>query len=1389
MTLSAGAGTLLVQSIDTAGNATAGTGHSYTLQTSGPSAIATVTALSADTGASGSDFITNVVSQTVSGTFTGALGAGEKIQVSADGGTTWVDATVGPGSSWSASGVTLSAGAGTLSVRSIDAANNTTAGTGHSYTLDATPPSETFPTVTLTSDTGASNADFITSNGGVHFAGTVADTGGAGIASVQVFNGATLLGTATVVGGNWSLDTTLAAGTYNNLKVTVTDLAGNANTTTNAQTLIVDAAPPSETFPTVTLTSDTGASNADFITSNGGVHFAGTVADTGGAGIASVQVFNGATLLGTATVVGGNWSLDTTLAAGTYNNLKVTVTDLAGNANTTTNAQTLIVDATPPSETFPTVTLTSDTGASNADFITSNGGVHFAGTVADTGGAGIASVQVFNGATLLGTATVVGGSWSLDTTLAAGTYNDLKVTVTAGNATAGTGHSYTLQTTGPSAVATVTALSADTGASGSDFITNVASQTVSGTFTGALGAGEKIQVSADGGTIWVDATVGPGSSWSASGVTLSAGAGTLSVRSIDAANNTTAGTGHSYTLDATPPSETFPTVTLTSDTGASNADFITSNGGVHFAGTVADTGGAGIASVQVFNGATLLGTATVVGGNWSLDTTLAAGTYNNLKVTVTDLAGNANTTTNAQTLIVDTTPPSETFPTVTLTSDTGASNADFITSNGGVHFAGTVADTGGAGIASVQVFNGATLLGTATVVGGNWSLDTTLAAGTYNNLKVTVTDLAGNANTTTNAQTLIVDATPPSETFPTVTLTSDTGASNADFITSNGGVHFAGTVADTGGAGIASVQVFNGATLLGTATVVGGNWSLDTTLAAGTYNNLKVTVTDLAGNANTTTNAQTLIVDATPPSAVATVTALSADTGTAGDFITSVAAQTVSGTFTGALAAGEKIQVSANGGTTWVDATVGPGSSWSASGVTLSAGAGTLLVQSIDTAGNATAGTGHSYTLQTSGPSAIATVTALSADTGASGSDFITNVVSQTVSGTFTGTLGAGEKIQVSADGGTTWVDATVGPGSSWSASGVTLSAGAGTLSVRSIDAANNTTAGTGHSYTLDATPPSETFPTVTLTSDTGASNADFITSNGGVHFAGTVADTGGAGIASVQVFNGATLLGTATVVGGNWSLDTTLAAGTYNNLKVTVTDLAGNANTTTNAQTLIVDTTPPSETFPTVTLTSDTGASNADFITSNGGVHFAGTVADTGGAGIASVQVFNGATLLGTATVVGGNWSLDTTLAAGTYNNLKVTVTDLAGNANTTTNAQTLIVDATPPSETFPTVTLTSDTGASNADFITSNGGVHFAGTVADTGGAGIASVQVFNGATLLGTATVVGGNWSLDTTLAAGTYNNLKVTVTDLAGNANTTTNAQTLIVDATPPSAVAQ
>src|SRR5262249_53628886 len=101
---------------------------------------------------------------------------------------------------------------------------------------------------------------------------------------------------------------------------------------------------------------------------------------------------------------------------------------------------------------------------------------------------------------------------------------------------------------------------------------------------------------------------------------------------------------------------------------------------------------------------------------------------------------------------------------------------------------------------------------------------------------------------------------------------------------------------------------------------------------------------------------------------------------------------------------------------------------------------------------------------------AEAAVTVLSWERARAKRDSITNVASQMVSGTYAGTLGANETIQVSSDG-STWINATASAGT-WSASGVTLSAGPGTLQVRTIDLAGNITSRTGHSYTLDISLP-----------------------------------------------------------------------------------------------------------------------------------------------------------------------------------------------------------------------------------------------------------------------------------------------------------------------------
>src|SRR4030095_14144628 len=147
------------------------------------------------------------------------------------------------------------------------------------------------------------------------------------------------------------------------------------------------------------------------------------------------------------------------------------------------------------------------------------------------------------------------------------------------------------------------------------------------------------------------------------------------------------------------------------------------------------------------------------------------------------------------------------------------------------------------------------------------------------------------------------------------------------------------------------------------------------------------------------------------------VTALSQDTGTAGDFITSVANQTVKGTYAGALAPGDVIQVSADG-SKWVGATAAAGT-WTAD-LTLSPGEHTLSVRTVDSAGHIVNGTGHAYELDLTAPSAVGQVTGLSQDTGTPG-DFITSVANQTVSGTYTGALATGDVIQVSADG-SKWV-------------------------------------------------------------------------------------------------------------------------------------------------------------------------------------------------------------------------------------------------------------------------------------------------------------------------------------------------------------------------------
>ena len=66
-----------------------------------------------------------------------------------------------------------------------------------------------------------------------------------------------------------------------------------------------------------------------------------------------------------------------------------------------------------------------------------------------------------------------------------------------------------------------------------------------------------------------------------------------------------------------------------------------------------------------------------------------------------------------------------------------------------------------------------------------------------------------------------------------------------------------------------------------------------------------------------------IAADTTPPSTTLSGLDISADSGVDGDFVTNTAAQTVTATLSAALALGEKLLGSADGGTTWTALTNG----------------------------------------------------------------------------------------------------------------------------------------------------------------------------------------------------------------------------------------------------------------------------------------------------------------------------------------------------------------------------------------------------------------------------------------------------------------------------------
>ena len=182
-------------------------------------------AFSADTGSSGTDFITNTPTQAISGTLSGALGLGDVVKVSSDNGATWLTAAVAAGATtFSLAAFTLTA-SGTLLARVESSTGAFSTPFVQAYVLDTVAPAvPASPDLLAASDSGVSSTDNITDVTTPTFTGT-AEAG----STVTLFDGSIVVGTGVATAGAWSITaSSLASGTHS-ITANATDVAGNVS--------------------------------------------------------------------------------------------------------------------------------------------------------------------------------------------------------------------------------------------------------------------------------------------------------------------------------------------------------------------------------------------------------------------------------------------------------------------------------------------------------------------------------------------------------------------------------------------------------------------------------------------------------------------------------------------------------------------------------------------------------------------------------------------------------------------------------------------------------------------------------------------------------------------------------------------------------------------------------------------------------------------------------------------------------------------------------------------------------------------------------------------------------------------------------------------------------
>ncbi|EOG1816891.1 Ig-like domain-containing protein [Enterobacter hormaechei] len=1185
--------TVQVSVSDAAGNP-GSAGKAITLDTTPPTVSFNVVA--------GDDVINSVElgqAQVVSGTATGAS-VGDKlvITIGSNQYTTTVDASgkwsVGvPASDISA----LTDGTVTLSATITDSAGNSSTQT-HDVVVNTA--SVALTVNTLSGDdvinAAEAGASLVINGSSAQFASgtqvTITLNGKSYTATIQSDGSWTTTVPAADVG-------TLADGASYQVSVSAQDSAGNSASATH--TISVDTTAPVISVNTLSGDDVLNAAEAQqplTVHGSSSAEAGQTVTVTLGGNTYTALVAND-----------GTWTLDVPaadLANLSEGALTVTasVNDKAGNNGQTTH--TLTVDTVVPAVTISTVA--DDDIVNNAEQLA---GQTISGTT--TAEQGQTVTVSFNGHSYQATV-AANGSWSVFVPgrdflgLSDGDYT-ITATVSdkAGNPGSAT-HDVTLNGDVPTIAINTFA---------QDDIVNAAEHGTPLVISGTTDAptGQTVTITLNGKTY--TATVQNDGTWSytvgSADVTALADGGSYVINAqVSNAIGNSASDNHTVTVDLTAPSMGISIDSLQNDTGLSANDFITNDSQVVVNGSLtAQLGNNEKAQISLDGGTTWID-LTVTGTTWRYTDgrTLTDGTYQ-YQVRVIDNAGNVGAT-DSQDVVIDLTKPAAATITVdSVSQDTGLSDSDFITSDNQISLKGTLGAALGSGDhAQISLDGGATWTDVS-VSGLSWTYvdGRTLADGDYN-YQLRVIDDAGNISATTS-QVVTIDTVAPdaSKTIAIDSISDDTGLSSSDFITNDTSLTLHGSLGATLADGEYAQISIDGGVTWQNVIVTGNSWYYvdGRTLGNQTYD-YYVRVVDAAGNVGASAHQQ-VTVDTVAPDAAITVTVdnITVDTGfDNNDFLTSSTSYTLNGTLGAELGAGEYVQVSMDGGTTWVYATVS-GTRWSYNDTrTLADGDYRYQVRVVDQAGNVGATTTQDVTVDTQAPQYGITIDSISEDTGQSGSDFITMDTSLTINGSLGSALASDERVQISLDGGNTWIDTTV-TNQRWSYTDTRdLADGDYTYQVRIIDQAGNVGSTSSQVVTVDTTPP-DTVGTVVSYTDgegerTGTYGASVATDDTSPLINGTLNRAPEDG-EIVQLYRDGILLGQVTMNGSaSWSYqDNGLLDGNHTYI-LRVTDKAGNY-TESDGFVLNVDTSIPTTTAAiTAQTTSDTtpivsGTVSADLV------------------------------------------------------------------------------------------------------------------------------------------------------------------------------------------------